>query len=220
MEEKPKRHWFQFRLSTWLVLIGILAWFMATGPEFRFDHDEPAYADSIDGWSGTFSIGHPSPPTFEALGITYFFPSELRWPVLALSVFLAWKYLWPRMPRNAVVGQFGNELSEMKARPKRRWLQSRLSTWLVLIGILAWTMAIQPGFWFHHIKAPYTQHIDDGWYGDFLIGRLHTNPQVPGHYWRIIYFFPAQIRWPVLALVTFLGWKLIWPRIRRWHSRS
>ncbi|MGD9646475.1 MAG: hypothetical protein AB7U73_12240 [Pirellulales bacterium] len=29
MDEKPKRRWFQFRLSTWLVLVAILGWAMA-----------------------------------------------------------------------------------------------------------------------------------------------------------------------------------------------
>lgn len=32
MSEKPRRRWFQFRLSTWLVLVAIAAWAMACWP--------------------------------------------------------------------------------------------------------------------------------------------------------------------------------------------
>lgn len=220
MEEKPKRRWFQFRLSTWLVLIGILAWFLAIGSKLQTDSGEPAGFDyGDDGWAGFFLISRASgPPTpTDHWGIMYFFPPEVRWPVLALAGFLAWKYLWPRRRRSGQIERLSND-TQSETKTKYRWLQSRLSTWLVLIGILAWLMSTQPIFWYD--KPTYSHDLDIGWHGDFLIGRLHAGPHLSDHHWRIISFFPPRSRWPVLALVTFLGWKLIWPRIRRWHSRS
>jgi len=63
----PRRRWFQFKVSTWFVLVGILCWALACRPWwFEFVTEQ----------------------TFISLNIA------LAYPTLALLAFIAWKVAW------------------------------------------------------------------------------------------------------------------------------
>lgn len=105
-------------------------------------------------------------------------------------------------------------MDEKPNRTWRRWFQFRLSTWLVLVGIVAWAMATRPyvvindgteSVWVHgfgrFIAQPGETHIQFGT-RQIAVDRRHINP---------------RLRWPALALTAFIGWKAFWliPEIRR-----
>ncbi|MBX9788474.1 MAG: hypothetical protein K2Y37_06125 [Pirellulales bacterium] len=95
MDEKPKRRWFRFRLSTVLILTAILAWGMATrphivpGPGAHIIWTPPetkAERDSIwTRWGTPYANRKLNP--------------ALRWPAIALAVFLSWKAAWAVVER-------------------------------------------------------------------------------------------------------------------------
>ena len=70
MDEKPKRRWFRFRLSTVLILTAIVAWYMASLPFYDPDADKVALIE-----------GRRLNPS-------------LLGPILAFFAFLAWKAAW------------------------------------------------------------------------------------------------------------------------------
>ena len=85
------RRWFQFRLSTWFVLVAILAWAMTCRPYYTF----------IDGWwkhmderGSTWSRG-PLPISPDEVRMN----PQLVWPALALATFLTWKAAWAVIER-------------------------------------------------------------------------------------------------------------------------
>ena len=49
MDEKPKRRWFRFRISTVLILTAILAWGMATRPNIDYGSQNFAIDSSSPG---------------------------------------------------------------------------------------------------------------------------------------------------------------------------
>ena len=80
MDERPKRRWFRFRLSTVLILTAIAAWGMAL---------RPLFVSVKPGYKGHF-VAVPAGPYFTAV-----VPNpNLKWPALALAAFLAWKAAW------------------------------------------------------------------------------------------------------------------------------
>jgi hypothetical protein len=104
----PTRRWFQFSLSTLLILTAIAAWVMAIRPytvrktELIFTpHGESprvistfagCYGDpDSDEWlQAGAKIPQPSPGSYEIA--TSNFPNRrLAWPALALVCFVAWK---------------------------------------------------------------------------------------------------------------------------------
>jgi hypothetical protein len=94
MDEKPKRRWFRFRLSTVLILTAIVAWGMATWPDLAIGY----YS-----WSGTWQVigrrfWQSSDVTwsveFERCGIVVGSCNAVAWPALSLAAFLAWKAAW------------------------------------------------------------------------------------------------------------------------------
>lgn len=112
--DPPPRRWYQFRLSTILVLVAIAAWVMAC---------RPLWIDGMDSWR---QITHAEymqrlevsldarrlpewrrpPTTIVAMtGPPSFYIEEpgpnpkLKWPILALAAFLTWKLSW------AIVGR-------------------------------------------------------------------------------------------------------------------
>lgn len=92
MTETPQRRWFQFRLSTWLVLVAILAWALMIGPTrvVLYDYVEPP-PDGLE-----FDIA----PEQLALGgdqnhlAVKELNTNLMLPALALVAFMAWKAAW------------------------------------------------------------------------------------------------------------------------------
>jgi hypothetical protein len=77
MQEKPRRRWFQFKLSTVLILTAIAAWGMAIPPLV------------VTGYSGTLTHLDEVRSVNPTLG----------WPALALAAFLAWKAAWAVVER-------------------------------------------------------------------------------------------------------------------------
>ena len=92
MRLSPSRRWFQFRLSTWFVLVAILGWAFAVRPVVVFDYHTAILGDPVDHrprfWIG-INWGMGARYDFKTLE---FGPiPDLLWPVLALAAFLAWK---------------------------------------------------------------------------------------------------------------------------------
>ena len=75
MDEKPKRRWFRFRLSTWLVLMALL----------------PAIAGQLTDFFGTIAQGGSSNISRG--------PIDDGWLTLVLAAFLAWKTAWALVER-------------------------------------------------------------------------------------------------------------------------
>lgn len=97
--ERTWKRWFQFRLSTWLVLIAIMAWAMALRPRAYLicSTTWTLYAtfgtrlDDDATWTFQFSGNSSGENTFFAVGLEISpFPSIL-YPALALVAFTAWK---------------------------------------------------------------------------------------------------------------------------------
>jgi hypothetical protein len=98
MDERPKRRWFRFRLSTVLVLTAIVAWGMAQRPFVRwYGWDR---SGDHHGWvERTPPSGLPAWRVEDELGYYQRSFPQLRWPALALAVFLAWKAAWAVVER-------------------------------------------------------------------------------------------------------------------------
>jgi len=116
--QHPSRRWYQFRLSTILVLVAILAWGMALRPWLAFELQDffpmgnQAGAGLSASWHGE---GGPNATYEEGLIVwLYAFggsarsangllimagPNNVAWPILALATFLAWKWIAARRKR-------------------------------------------------------------------------------------------------------------------------
>lgn len=79
----------------------------------------------------------------------------------------------------------------MDDRPKRRWLQFRLSTWFVLVAILVWAI----------VDPIYTKRVEMG-----------THPFTGNH----VEVIRQRINFrPILGLLAFLAWKAFWAVVER-----
>ncbi len=90
----------------------------------------------------------------------------------------------------------------MRLIPLCRWVRFRLSTWFVLVIVLAGLMSAQPYLVF--IERP---HFGGGLYGDktkSLFGMTWINEGVG---WQEEVGFNYRLTWPVLTLAAFLTWK-------------
>jgi hypothetical protein len=120
MDEKPKRRWFRFRLSTVLILTAILAWGMASRPNVNWGHGgggpdpmfvkyaahfsvtlnelpwamDPHY--QVDNFSLGFTVNRPGSYDWWWMTIA---PKALLYPVVTLLLFLAWKAAWAVIER-------------------------------------------------------------------------------------------------------------------------
>jgi len=108
MDEKPKRRWFRFRLSTVLILTAILAWGMACRPRIGINCENltrkfsVGYSfDDFDARDSLLAINLVIYTTggFIAFSIYVGPVAELAWPALALAAFLAWKAAWAVVER-------------------------------------------------------------------------------------------------------------------------
>ncbi len=87
--------------------------------------------------------------------------------------------------------------------PPRRWFQFRLSTWFVLVAILAWAMYLWP--WTVKVRTDYHKVLPDGIHD---IGYF----EVPAPDPRLLY--------PTFALVAFVGWKVGRALFTRWRDKQ
>src|SRR4051794_35250581 len=106
----------------------------------------------------------------------------------------------------------------MSTKPSRRWFQFRLSTWFVLVGLVALSMSLRP----------YTEwSVDSG-------AVTSSSPAPPGasviitvrhmaeveHTWIIIKTTPnPKLAWPTLGLLALLTWKIAGQIVERRRSR-
>lgn len=82
MPDPPPRRWFQFQLSTWFVLVGLLAWAMLEWP-WVVTLVNNRVQNTTDEWSSF--PADPSELPEPALN------PDLRYPALALAAFVGWK---------------------------------------------------------------------------------------------------------------------------------
>ena len=96
--------------------------------------------------------------------------------------------------------------------PPRRWFQFRLSTWFVLVGILAWAMMCRP--W----TLP--ARIVEG--SDVQGLTVEVRPgdfEMAGQFRMEVPMNPA-LRYPALALAALVGWRAAWAIVERRRKRS
>ncbi len=122
-EGKPSRRWFQYRLSTWFVLVAIACWVMAIWPTRRIYHGRAgATVDSMRGVAVSLFLdtgklqklarnrgaSESDEYTLYLVVMTKaskdvymisFGPKRIQWPALALAVVCAWKGPWLRRER-------------------------------------------------------------------------------------------------------------------------
>jgi len=127
----------------------------------------------------------------------------------------------------------------MIEKPKRRWLQFRLSTWFALVAILAWALACQPYVVYRaeeldaSVAAKVVADSKERFSESALrnvklaaLGELANGYRAKGY--RDIQMNVQECRlfgdrpvlnpklWiPTLALVAFLGWKVAWAAVER-----
>lgn len=117
MTETPKRRWFQFRLGTWFILIGIVAWVMATPWEIWVDSRTlglfaiPTRNDFFEVESST-SGGPPA----GAILILVLNPA-LFWPAMAAVSFACWKLVWRIVERRRPAAQYSATPSAARLTP-------------------------------------------------------------------------------------------------------
>ena len=105
MDEKPKRRWFQIRLSTMLILTAIVAWGMATPIylpigliETPIGAPRPRGADRVV--MDTICLG--SPRTSHWLRRNGYLKPDIVWPAVAFVSFVAWKVVWAVVVRRRI----------------------------------------------------------------------------------------------------------------------
>jgi hypothetical protein len=115
MDNVPKRPWFQFRLSTWFVLVAILGWAMATRPYVEYQSvasggvelppREESWSLAVETWNHEFSVESG--------------PKSVAWPALALAGFLARKASWAVVERRRRESGVGESRREPAVTPHR-----------------------------------------------------------------------------------------------------
>lgn len=122
MSDKPHRRWFQFRLSTWLVLAEVMAWAMAGRPweqdDFRtvqIKPGQPVPRDAFPAWDESVY------PNMYNVRRRFFVDSPLVYPAAALLAFIAWKSAWRLAERR-----------REREKPERRWSRQFLRSGIVL----------------------------------------------------------------------------------------
>ncbi len=111
----PPRRWFQFKLSTWFVLVGITAWVMMLKPFFS---SESLTAGQLTGRNGLYvNIGMESWENAPYLLFRIGPAPELAGPVIALLAFVGWKAAWAI--RRGERGEADDSLREAAHVPSR-----------------------------------------------------------------------------------------------------
>ncbi len=133
-------------------------------------------------------------------------------------------------------------MEELTPFPHRRWFQFSLSTWFVLVAILAWAMWLRPTIDWGSADLP------DAWSKWNRMGiMIQTNMHLPGNYdapeaedsldnlgfawyrrsdnspwvqFSSIRVTPKSSLSPALALAAFVGWKATGAIRRRVRSKS
>lgn len=198
MTATPKRRWFQLRLGPWFILIGIAAWAMALRPKLGYWHEVESYGTGADGWEvGALSIYENSTSQWAFT----LYPRALICPVTAALLFACWKLVWRVVDRRRWALTLP-DTTPARVDPKRRWFQFRPGTWLMLIGVAAWIMALRPEFNYEHAVVPHGLR-PGGWEVGVL--SVYENSS---SYWAFT-LYPRALTWPVMAALSFACWKLV-----------
>jgi len=112
MRYLPSRRWFQFRLSTWFVLVAILCWAMAIRPWATWYTEQGVVRTfgepKLPFGARVVWIHGPDegPPDAAAIPPAHLWERNilrvnprLAWPALALAAFVAWKVAWAVVER-------------------------------------------------------------------------------------------------------------------------
>ncbi len=152
------------------------------------------------------------------------------WLLCVLSIFFAaWSYLtfatgyrrfmWAWGATALAVAAIGAVQLTIK---HRRWFQYNLSTWFVLVTILAWAMLYWP--WVTRTTAAYPYPIPRAvaWRCRVLakIGVYPSNPQA--YNVLVEQFDPnpnSSLLYPAIALAAFISWKAAWRIVERQRKR-
>lgn len=211
------RRWFQFRLSTWFVLVAILGWAMASAGTRWTDRNEITQGNWLPPPTGWIVKGpDPQDPLFRVYqSPDWHFNPRLHLPACALAAFLAGKLATSILPRE--------------------WLPFTPSTSFVLTAILGWAIASWPYViseqmalksrmtatgWSDPVAEPAKF---DSWYyrhfaritrasgGTVLMSRMSLRMCV-------VHYLNPLLVYPAIALVAFLTWQIaraiertLWP---------
>jgi hypothetical protein len=94
--------------------------------------------------------------------------------------------------------------------PPRRWYQFKLSTWFVLVAIMAWAVALRPVYLFESGggAAPFAPR-----HTKLLLIHVYYGSS-GGHFCQVAFYVP-RLLWILVPLVAFVGWKAAWAAGRR-----
>ncbi len=98
-------------------------------------------------------------------------------------------------------------------RPPRRWFQYRLTTWFVLVAILAWAMLQRPFLVTSWDQLSTRKILGQGVGGGVLVGAVVVE----------VHSLNPALLYPALALAAFVGWKAaraIWRRVVRRKAKQ
>lgn len=125
----------------------------------------------------------------------------------------------------------------MRFLPPRRWLQFRMSTCFVLVGIVGWAMMCWPDMSqvsvidtaINETPQPDLHVPPEAWRTlGFTPPKAEPEPLYLAHriglskflwYWKVKTFLNGET-WPLLALIAFLGWKAAWVVVERRRRRA
>lgn len=117
-------------------------------------------------------------------------------------------------------------MPEKPNRTYRRWFQFRLSTWLVLVAIVAWAMALgvrsERTFWVSKSEDFWRSGRQPQPIGFRPTGSIRYSGNRHGWQTQFRSMMPnPKLKYPILALVAFIGWKAFWlVRERRWERAN
>jgi hypothetical protein len=89
----PLRRWFQFRLSTWFVLVAILGWAMVVR-ETTHTYEVRAFDAYRLRSKRDLRVSYDSKRDVTTISYRQWRPDAMAWPALALVAFLSWKAAW------------------------------------------------------------------------------------------------------------------------------
>ena len=95
MNPLPPRRWFQFRLSTWFVLVAVAAWALALGPFVGTTRCDFGEHSNRDYFFVSWGVVNAESTARGHISDLILGPApEILYPLLALAAFVGWKAAW------------------------------------------------------------------------------------------------------------------------------
>ena len=118
----------------------------------------------------------------------------------------------------------------MRFLPPRRWFRFRLSTWFVLVAILAWAMTCWPilvrerrvvsaAEWNAATGKMSEENLEREVKYHELLAARRQNHAVTFHHFFVETRLNARLLYPAFALAAFLAWKAAWVMVERQRRR-